>query len=279
MVTVVVPASSANLGPGFDAVGLALGIRAEIGVVDSMTPPDLCARQVDEQHPASIAFRRLDGAGTLWVRSPIPIGRGMGFSGTMRVGGAAAAVAQQSGPGGLASRRGDVLAVAADLEGHADNAAASLYGGIVATDGSRAVRIETALDPDVVIWIPQQTTSTNASRTSLPAAVPFADAVFNIGRTAVLVAALVAGDLDALASATEDRLHQDRRLDGAPESRRALTAGLTAGAWCGWLSGSGPSIAFLTERGGGERLAAALPPSGHTKVTSVDDRGTVVTPA
>ena len=105
-----------------------------------------------------------------------------------------------------------MLAVAAALEGHGDNVAASLYGGAVATDGTRAVRIDTPLRPDVVLWIPEETTSTTASRTALPASVPFDDAVFNVGRTATLVAALAAGDVAVLAAATQDRLHQDKRF-------------------------------------------------------------------
>ena len=207
-----VPASSANLGPGFDALGLALELHAEIGLVDSSTGSAERSKQVDEHHPASIAFVAAGGKGPLWVRSPIPIGRGLGFSGAMRVGGAAVAMVQRVGVQALVDRHADVLAIAAGLEGHADNVAASLYGGVVVTDGTKAVGVETPLQPDVVLWIPEDTTSTSASRTALPAVVPFDDAVFNVARTAMLVAALAAGDTDALAAATQDRLHQDRRF-------------------------------------------------------------------
>ncbi len=270
----LVPASSANLGPGFDALGMALDIHAEIGLVDATTADADLAKQVDEHHPAQVAFAAAGGTGTLWVRSPIPIGRGLGFSGAMRVGGAALAVVQRRGPEALTDRRTDVLGVAAALEGHADNVAASLFGGIVATDGAAAVRIDTPLRPDVVLWIPEETTSTSDSRTALPAGVPFDDAVFNVGRTALLVAALAAGDSAALAAATQDRLHQDRRLAAAGMSRAALEAGIAAGAWCGWLSGSGPAVAFLTEGGDGKSIAAALPASGHSRITAIDRSGT-----
>ena len=124
---------------------------------------------------------------------------------------------------------------------------------------ARAVRIDTPLRPDVVLWIPEETTSTTASRTALPASVPFDDAVFNVGRTATLVAALAAGDVAVLSTATQDRLHQDERFLAAAASRVALTAGLDAGAWCGWLSGSGPTVAFserLRRRPGGRRCAS-----------------------
>jgi homoserine kinase len=273
-VKLLVPASSANLGPGFDALGMALDIQAEIGLVDATTADAELGKQVDEHHPAQVAFAAAGGTGTLWVRSPIPIGRGLGFSGAMRVGGAGLAVVQRRGPEALTDRRSDVLGVAAALEGHADNVAASLFGGIVATDGAAAVRIDTPLRPDVVLWIPEQTTSTSDSRTALPAGVPFDDAVFNVGRTALLVAALAAGDSAALAAATQDRMHQDRRLAAAGTSRAALEAGIAAGAWCGWLSGSGPAVAFLTDGGDGGSIAAALPATGHSRITAIDRSGT-----
>jgi homoserine kinase len=273
-VRLLVPASSANLGPGFDALGMALDIQAEIGLVDATTADAELGKQVDGHHPAQVAFAAAGGTGTLWVRSPIPIGRGLGFSGAMRVGGASLAVVQRRGPEALTDRRTDVLGVAAALEGHADNVAASLFGGIVATDGAAAVRIETPLRPDVVLWIPEETTSTSDSRTALPAGVPFDDAVFNVGRTALLVAALAAGDSAALAAATQDRMHQDRRFAAAGTSRTALDAGIAAGAWCGWLSGSGPAVAFLTDGGDGQSITAALPASGHSRITAIDRSGT-----
>jgi homoserine kinase len=279
-VTVVrVPASTANLGPGFDALGMALSVTAEIGVVDDSTPADGLARVVDEHNPATVAFTAAGGTGTLWVRSPIPMGRGMGYSGAMRVGGAALASASRSSDGAaaVAADHALILAVAAQLEGHADNVAASLYGGVVATDGERVVRLETPLEPDVVLWIPPSTTLTAASRTSLPDEVAFADAAFNVGRTALLVAALATGDVSSLRAATEDRLHQAVRLAASPHSDAALAAGLAAGAWCGWLSGSGPTVAFLAEPGSGEdiaaRIAARLPDEGHAKVVAIDRSG------
>ena len=281
MTVVRVPASTANLGPGFDALGMALSVTAVLGVVDEATSDDDRARSVDRHHPATIAFEAAGGAGELWVRSPIPMGRGMGFSGAMRVGGAALAVAHRTPRSGremtsVLAEHDLVLAVAARLEGHADNAAASLYGGVVATDGSRVVRVPTDLEPAVVLWIPASTTSTATSRTALPDVVSFQDAVFNIGHTALLVAALAAGDVSALRAATDDRLHQSIRLGATPRSGDALAAGLAAGAWCGWLSGSGPTIAFLAEPGSGEDLAAHLPEDGQVKVVSLDRSGVVV---
>jgi homoserine kinase len=274
-VVVRVPASSANLGPGFDSLGMALTLYAEIGT--GAPPPG--AHLADEHHPATVASRRLGGTAPLWVRSRIPMGRGLGFSGAVRVGGAVAATVERCGADGhdLLEVADEVIAAAAALEGHADNVAASLHGGLVATAAGRVVRVPLAVAPTVVVWIPQRETSTQRSRHALPATVSFADAAFNVGRTALLVGALAAGDVDALRWATADRLHQDLRLAASPGSRDALARGLEAGAWCGWLSGSGPAVAFLAGEGDAETVAAALPVDGHPKLLAIAGRGATVT--
>lgn len=270
-----VPASSANLGAGFDVLGMALTLHAEVGVGE----PPTGARTVDERHPADVAFRRLGGSGSLWMRSPIPAGRGLGFSGAARVGGAAAAVVQRHGAEALdddAGRR-EVLAVTAELERHADNVAASLYGGVVVAAGDVVTRVPLAFNPVVLVWVPNDTTtSTDHSRGRLPDTVSRADAVFNLGRVATFVAACAAGDLAALRMATEDRLHQPHRLGQVPESAMALHAALGAGAWAAWLSGSGPTVAALCESGRAGTVAAALPATGHTKQLRIDHEGAVV---
>lgn len=269
-----VPASSANMGPGFDALGMALSVHAEIGTGD----PPAGAAVADEHHPATIAFRRHEGEGPLWVRSPIPVGRGMGFSGAVRVGGLVAAHAQRHGDdhGALQAALPQLLGLATDLEGHADNVAASLYGGIVATAAGLAVRVPLTFDPAMVMWVPSFVTSTDESRGKLPAAVPLADVVFNIGRTALLVAALAAGDVDALRAATQDRVHQDLRFVAAAPSKAALDAALGAGAWAAWLSGSGPTVAAMCPVDEAEELARALPSDGHTKILRIDHAGAVI---
>jgi homoserine kinase len=274
-VIVRVPASSANLGPGFDALGVAVGLHLEL-VADDRAGNDATSF-TEEEHPAVRAFRQLGGTGPVRLRSPIPMGRGLGFSGAARVAGLVAAMAQHKGSGFAPLDAADeILHLATALEGHADNVAPSLHGGVVAAAGGRAVRVPLRLDPSVVVWIPSFTTSTDHSRRGLPARVSLADAVFNIGRTALLVAALAAGDVEALRTATEDRLHQDSRFEQAPPSRAALAAGLAAGAWCGWLSGSGPTIALFCAPGDAHALAAALPADGHTKVLEIDHAGATV---
>ena len=118
-IAVRVPASSANLGPGFDVLGMALDLPADVGTGE----PPVGARATDEHHPATIAFRALGGAGALWVRTSIPMSRGLGYSGAVRVGGAAVAAIQQGGGRDATEvvRGADVLEVAARLEGHGDN--------------------------------------------------------------------------------------------------------------------------------------------------------------
>ncbi len=272
-----VPGSSANLGPGFDALGMAISLDVELGVVAgpvaSEVPDD--AAVLPDEHPGCIAFRRAGGQGGLWGRSSLPIGRGLGFSGAVRVGGALLAEVQRA-EGDLdrvADRRGAVMELVSELEGHPDNVAASLYGGVVATAAGRVVQVPLALDPAVVVWIPSFITKTDESRQVLPSTVPFADAVFNVGRVALLLAALATGDVDALRDATADRLHQDRRLAIAAPSRAAIEAALAAGAWCSYLSGSGPTVAALCALNEAEELAAALPADGVARVLRIDHAG------
>lgn len=272
-----VPGSSANLGAGFDVLGMALGVHADVGCGD---PPGGCAA-ADEHHPATIAFRLAGGDGPLWTRTRIPMGRGLGYSGAVRVGGAAAAVVQRHGSDALASseHRRTVLAVAAQLERHADNAAASLDGGVVVTVDHTVTRVPLAFDPAVVVWIPDgRTTSTDRSRTTLPDTVARADAVFNLGRVATFVAACTLGDVTKLRMATDDRLHQPARLAAVPASAAAMEAGLAAGAWAAWLSGSGPTVAMWCDPGHADALASALPADGHAKVLRIDHAGAAVVP-
>lgn len=273
MAIVRVPGSSANLGPGFDGVGLAVSMYAEVGVVGVDPMPER-ARAADERHPATIACRRVGGTVNLWVRSDMPMGRGLGFSGAVRVAGALLGVADGATckPTDHTVRR-KVLDVTAELEGHADNVAASLLGGVVGTNGHEAARLVPGCALDVVVWIPDFTTSTNESRAKLPSSVPFADAVFNVTHTALLMAALASGDVDALAEATADRMHQDVRLAKVPASRAALESMKAAGAVCAWLSGSGPTVACFARSGEGSGIVGSLPPEGQAKILAIDTDG------
>lgn len=259
---IVAPASTANLGPGFDALGLALDLPFRLWFGDD--------RPIDDTHPAARAFRSGGGTGPLSWRSPIPPGRGLGFSAAARVAGLAAAVVQRGDD--LDDARSDIFRRAAELEGHPDNAAPSTYGGLTVSAGGRVLRVPLGLDVAVVAWVPDDwSTSTDASRSRLPETIPFTDAVFNIGRATMLVGALAAGDTAALAGATQDRLHQDGRLDLVPHSRETLEL-LGARSIAAWLSGSGPTIAAFVERASIDGIDADLP-AGRVLVLDVDTAG------
>lgn len=272
--TVRVPATSANLGPGFDVLGLALSLHAEVGVVGVDQMPD-DARVVEPTHPAQVAFARAGGQGQVWVNNAIPMARGLGFSGAVRVGGVIAAEVQRLG-GQWSRDRSEALLLGTELEGHADNVAPAVHGGIVIASERLVVPVNMAMDAVFVMWVPDFATSTNESRGRIGNTIALTDAVFNIAHAAMLVTAFQTGDTALLREATRDKIHQDIRLEASPACREALDAGLAAGAWCGWLSGSGPTVAMMTERESAERIAKALPPSGHVKVLELDIEGAVL---
>jgi homoserine kinase len=148
---------------------------------------------------------------------------------------------------------------------------------VVAVAGRHVVRVPLARELAVVVWVPDAETATASARRLLPEQVPFDDAVFNVGRTALLVAALAAGAVDSMRVATEDRLHQDRRLARARDTRVAIDSMLAAGAFAAWLSGSGPSAAAFADRSDATAIAAMLPTTGRGLVLAIDDEGAVIT--
>lgn len=278
-VFVRVPASSANLGPGFDVLGMALSLYFDMGFDDGESISQR-AKVLDEHHPATIAFRTGGGTGGVWAQSDIPMGRGLGFSGAARVAGVVLAHIQQHGADAslLGSTRKKLLLQSANLEGHPDNVAASLVGGVTASASGEVVQFPCALDPAIIAWVPETQTSTDKSRTTLSASIPLSDAVMNIGHTALLLGALATGDIPLLRVATTERIHQDIRLANAPTSHEALKAALGTSAWCAWLSGSGPTVAVMCDQAEAKVIAAALPTSGVTKILSIDKLGAVVLP-
>jgi len=270
--SVRVPASSANIGPGFDALGMALTLYFELGIIDGDLPPG--AEALTPRHPAVHAFAYAGGSGSLWARSEIPMGRGLGFSGAARVGGVIAALRQKSSAANLLSvERENILAISTELEGHPDNVAASLVGGVTASASGKVARLPLALRPKIVVWVPESKTSTHESRTKLAETVSLKDAVFNIGHATLLMAALAAGDVATLRAATQDRLHQDLRLAAAPTSREAIGLALKGPAWCAWLSGSGPTVAAMCSEVDAQSVAASLPREGEVKILDIDLSG------
>jgi homoserine kinase len=234
-----VPASSANLGPGFDAFACAIALHLELEVKESGrfgVETDLAIAR-DRRNLAVRGFAALaDPSGfTFHIRSQIPLSGGLGSS-------AAAYVAGLLAADHLFELDADVLALASALEGHPDNVAAVLSGGfVVCTDG-----LVTRLDPpsglEAVVVVPDAGVRTKAARAALPAQVPMADAVFNTAHGALLALGLARGDWDLLARGLEDRLHQPHREHLFPRSMELVRRAPSLGALGATISGAGPSV-------------------------------------
>jgi homoserine kinase len=290
-VRVRVPATSANLGPGFDALGLALALHDEVtaqvtgdGLTIAVTGEGADDVPRDESHLVVRAMRRTFGVLdaepqglSLVCRNGIPQRRGLGSSAAAIVAGVMLARALvRDGAERLSD--GEALALASEFEGHPDNVAACLVGGLTIAwvrGAARAVRRDP--DPAVVpvALISPFTASTEAARGLLPAIVPHADAAFAAGRSALLVAA-VTGTPQALFDATEDRLHQAYRAPAMPDSAR-LVAALRADGHPAVISGAGPSVLVLA-RGDAEAQAVlgAVPDSWTGRILAVDRAGAEV---
>lgn len=273
-IRVRVPASSANLGPGFDALGMALGLYNEIEVeltgtglalevegegaekLHSLGERNLVVRSVTETL-AGLGLP-VDGVRVRMVNR-IPLSRGLGSSSAAAMGGVAAAVALA----GTALSPEELLALALPFEGHPDNITAALLGGLtVSTVVEGKVRCMKLPVPDglqAIAVIPEFHLSTAKARRALPHTVPRADAVFNVGRVALLLAAMQSGRLDLLREATRDRLHQPYRAPLVPGMEEVLVEGERAGALACFLSGAGPTLLALTTEDEceiGERMVA-----------------------
>ncbi|MDQ2679145.1 MAG: hypothetical protein M3Y51_10420, partial [Actinomycetota bacterium] len=270
-VIVTAPASSANLGPGFDCLGLALDLP--FGLSADEHPEDWLA--AEPTHPAAIAFVAAGGDpdAALWWRSPIPPGRGLGFSGAARVAGAYLASRRTGAAHDTARTR--AFQVATELEGHPDNAAASAFGGFTVAAGTTARSLAMPEGVSIVVWSPERSTSTDASRRVLADDVVLADAAWSLARSSLWVAAVATGDLSVLRVACEDRLHQPSRLAARPDAASTLDAFLASeGVLAAWLSGSGPTVAALVSAGSAEQLADGLAQSdGRTRVLDVAAAG------
>jgi homoserine kinase len=256
-VTVEVPASSANLGPGFDCFGLALDWRERIelvglesGFVIEVSGEGAEEIPRDESH--LIIRSALVGLADLGVRAPglrlsghhtIPHGRGLGSSSAAIVAGLMAA----TGLAGVELDRGWLLRHATAIEGHPDNVAAAIYGGFVlAYEGPTGVTVaQGRVDPavGVAMLVPDFPVATAAARDLLPRTVPHAEAAANSGRAALLVHAL-ATDPDRLHDATRDWLHQRYRQPAMPRSYELVTS-LRAQGFAAVISGAGPAVLVL----------------------------------
>jgi homoserine kinase len=293
-VTVSVPATSANLGPGFDSLGLALDLRDTVTgeVLDqplieiSVLGRGAGVVPLDESHlvhrSMAAAFARL---GTvvpglrLECRNVIPHARGLGSSSAAIVAGLALARALVVGGPALMDDAA-VLELAADLEGHPDNVAPAVLGGFTVAYhdgvGFRAVTLPVDERVRAVVLVPPSGLQTTVARGLLPASVSHADAALNAGRAALLVAAL-GGRPDLLLAATEDRLHQDHREPAMPASLE-LVRTLRADGLAAVVSGAGPSVLVLTDAACSDSVAARAPDGWHALPLPVDRYGARVLP-
>ena len=269
-VTVRVPATSANLGPGFDTLGLALALYDELtvtatesgvtvdvhGVGEGEVPTDETNLVVRSIKHAFDHFAIAMPGLSLEAHNSIPHGRGLGSSGAAIVSGIMAAKGLLEG---IVEMDSDVLlTLATELEGHPDNVAPALFGGLTIAwttpEGPRAKKLIVHRGVSPVVCVPAATMSTALARSLQPASVPHADAVFNVSRSALLIAALIQSP-ELLLEATEDRLHQDYRASAMPETSEIIQV-LRRNGLAAVVSGAGPSILVLASDPS-QRLVAA----------------------
>jgi homoserine kinase len=275
--TVTVPCSTSNLGSGFDAVGIALGgphllvrvtpggaelrISRIAGEGEARLARDASNRLIQAAHLAAEAAGRAPGElrAQLEVHSSIPLRRGLGSSAAAALAGAL--LADRLLDGAIGEER--ALAVAVRLEGHPDNVVPSLRGGaqVAVLDASgKVVSCPVPLGAPLraALFIPDEELATSAARAVLPQTVKLGDAVYNLGRAALLVAALQAGRLDLLAEAMDDRLHQPARATLLPWLPSLLAAAREAGAAGAALSGAGTTVLALCAPGDAHDVARAM---------------------
>ena len=253
--TVRVPATSANLGPGFDSLGMALSWYDEVTaeVTTSGLTFDIEGEGADEvpRDETHLLYRAMDAAFDLLGEKPsglhltcrntIPHGRGLGSSAAAIAAGVVLARALVVGGDDRVDDT-TLFGLAADLEGHPDNVAPALFGGFTISwiDGAAAETLRLDVAADITVFVPPEPVATSLARGLLPEKVPHGDASFNAGRTALLVAALTTAP-ERLISATEDRLHQTYRAEAMPESYKLLRQLRVEGVPA-VISGAGPTV-------------------------------------
>jgi homoserine kinase len=296
-VRVRVPATSANLGPGFDTLALALSLHNEIDVEPAMRTVVAIDGEGTNRLPTTgknvvvrairMVYEAVGRPPEAWnVRcvNRIPPARGLGSSAAAWVGGLVAGNALLGSP----LDRDALFRLAVRAEGHPDNVAAAVYGGLTVAggEGDKVVAVSLPV-PTSLVWVvlvAEMTSSTVDARAVLPSTVPRMDAVFNVQRVALLLAGLQTGRADLLDTALDDRLHQPYRHKLFPWLPEAIEAARAAGAFGCVLSGAGPSVlAVARDAAAGEAVATALEKAlgragaqGTARTLSVDSQGAVV---
>jgi len=238
-----VPASSANLGPGYDALAAALSLYLELEVTETggeitvdcdvpgvaMDRTNLCVRAFEALSP-------VDGL-SFSIRSEIPLAAGLGSS-------AAAIVAGLTAADHMYELDAPIFELARDLEGHPDNVAAAIHGGMVICAGDEPVRFDPPAGLEGLIATPPEPVPTADARAALPAEVPLTDAVHNVAHASLLMLGLAREDLSLIGRGLSDRLHQDRRAHLYPRSVELIGRARELGAVGATISGAGPSVLF-----------------------------------
>lgn len=234
-----VPASSANLGPGFDVLAAALALHLEVEVVETgrfavLTELDVAR---DRRNLVVRGFERLHPADAFEFRisSQIPLSGGLGSS-------AAAVIAGLMAADHIFELDADVFGLASELEGHPDNVAAALHGGVVICDGATVTGLEVPLGLEAVLVVPHVAVRTRQARSALPDRVPLADVSYNLAAIARLSLGLGQGNWDLIAAGLRDRLHQPYRAHLYPRSAELVDLARDLGALGATISGAGPTV-------------------------------------
>lgn len=234
-----VPASTANLGPGFDVLAAALALQLEVEVKETGAFAVHTTLDVprDRSNLVVQGFERLHAADGFEfdISSEIPLSGGLGSS-------AAAVVAGLMAADHIFELDADLFGLAAELEGHPDNVAAALEGGFVICTDGRAIRFEPPMGLEAVVVVPFEGVATERARAALPASVPLGDAVFNVAHASALVLGLASADWELIGTGLADRLHQPARADLYPRSAALLDQAAELGALGATISGAGPSV-------------------------------------
>jgi homoserine kinase len=274
-VTVRIPATSANLGPGFDCLGVALDCHNFVTVARG--GPTGASAMVAEAGHAFFTAAGLDSFEFSWeISGLIPRSRGLGSSVAVRLG-------VLHGLNELSLRPLDPVVLyrlCAELEGHPDNAAPAAFGGFAAARADAVFfRCDVAPALHFVLLVPDQEIETEASRGRLPGGIAHADAARNAANASLITAAFASGQYELLRGSLRDWLHEPYREGANPHLRPAVEAGVAAGALGGYLSGSGSAVACLTLEHPARVAAAmqAVAPSAPVLVLRADNSGVVVT--
>ncbi|MFI0347772.1 MAG: homoserine kinase [Chthoniobacterales bacterium] len=274
-ITVSIPATTSNIGPGFDCFGIALHIFNHVTIEKKETSSSL---PVIVQEAADSFFKTSNLPSfpfLMTVVGDVPQSRGLGSSATIRLGLIMALNRFENSP----FSPSDLYALCAALEGHPDNTAPAIFGGFtIARKNHLPLRFSVSPELRFILLIPDFEVSTTAARRLMPQTISVADATSNIANASVIATAFATGDYELLRESFDDKLHQPFRKALVPFLPEVLNAATSAGALGGWLSGSGSTIAALAlNHSSAELIAAAMekatPGKCRTIITTIDNSG------